>query len=169
MASPTPAPTPDHRRLRRAGGALLTTLVALAGVVALLLFLQGRDRSEIDRGDSTATIGQPLDGRALPAALRGGRDTRPGDAQIVAWLERGNVVFFHGSAAAPRELSALARKLAGPFDPALAEAGQAVVLARRPGIDGVVALASRRILRTRSATDPQLERFASHWLGQPAR
>ena len=48
----------------------------------------------------------------------------------------------------------------------LVKSGQAVVLARRAGTKGVVALAWRHRLRAAGARDPQLEEFASYWLGE---
>jgi hypothetical protein len=56
----------------------------------------------------------------------------------------------------------------GPFDPALVQAGQSVILARRPGTQGVVALAWRHLLRAPSGSDPELARFAEFWLGRGA-
>ena len=67
------------------------------------------------------------------------------------------------------ELRALQTKLTGPFDPVLAANGAAVILAYRPGADGVTALAWRRVLRAPSAADPALEQFADYWLGRGAR
>ena len=43
-----------------------------------------------------------------------------------------------------------------------------MILADRPGTDGVVALAWRRMLRARGPTDPALEAFADYWLGRGA-
>ncbi len=55
--------------------------------------------------------------------------------------------------------------MSGPFDPGLAAAGQAVILARRPGVPGVVALAWRRKLEASGPDDPQLHEFAEAYLG----
>ena len=52
------------------------------------------------------------------------------------------------------------------FDPALAAAGQAVILAQRPGVGGVQALAWRRRLAASGPDDPKLREFAEAWLGQ---
>ncbi|MGH2856285.1 MAG: hypothetical protein ACRDMJ_02240, partial [Solirubrobacteraceae bacterium] len=59
-----------------------------------------------------------------------------------------------------------ARTVAPPFTPALAAAGGAIVLAYRPGVDGIVALAWTRMLRVSSAQDPALRAFAQFWLGR---
>lgn len=166
-----PSPTPSHPRARRTGLTLLTVLVALAGVVLLLLFLQGRDRSQVTGGDPAATSapGQPFAGPELPAEVPpASAGARPGDEQILASLERGNVVLVYAAARQQPALDALARTVAGPPDPALAASGQAVELVRRPGTSGIVALAWGRVLRVQDAEDPQLEAFAAHWLGRGA-
>ena len=53
--------------------------------------------------------------------------------------------------------------MSGPFDPQLAAAGQAVILARRPGIGPTTALAWRRRL---AGDDERLRDFAEAYLGQ---
>ena len=59
-------------------------------------------------------------------------------------------------------------EVSGPFDPELAAAGQAVILAKRPGLEGVQALAWRRRLIANGPDDPKLQEFAEAWLGQGA-
>ena len=54
----------------------------------------------------------------------------------------------------------------GPFDAELAAAGQAVILAPRPGVGGVIALAWRRKLETDSPADPKLREFVEAYLAQ---
>ena len=67
--------------------------------------------------------------------------------EILTALAAGDVILMYGGTKPPPGLAALARSSsAGPFTPALAQAGEAVILARLPGIDGVEALAWRRIL-----------------------
>lgn len=167
--SATPPPTPPHRRLRRLGVALATLVVALGGVVLLLLFFQGRDRSELqDAGGSRPGPGQAVTDqrRAQSPALIRRDGTRLSEDQILHALELGDIVLLYGTSAPPPELRALQQRLAGPFDPVLAANGAAVILGERPGTKGVVALAWRRMLRARSAGDPALEDFADHWLGR---
>ena len=66
----------------------------------------------------------------------------------------------------PDALQALQRDLTGPFDPGLAAAGQAVILAPREGAGGATAAAWRRLARD---VTPQAARaFAEHWLGRGA-
>lgn len=172
MASESPSPPPTERRaLRRAGGALLTVLVALAGVVLLLLFFQSRDDSQVDQPSSSSGTapGRPLAAGELPADVRGGDGARPSDAALRELLERGNVVLVHASPQPPAALRALARRVAGEPSQALSDAGQAVVLVRRPRVGtGTVALAWRRELHAPDAADPRLERFADWWLGSGA-
>lgn len=187
-------PTPSHRRLRRFGAGLLTVAIALGGVILLLLFFEGRDTSQLHRSTDTASgPGQlfpdqgsahlrpgdaparayasdpPTSGPHVPVAIRSDRaGTRINDDQLLSALELGNVVVLYGEPGPPAALVALQRKVAGPFDPALAAAGQAIVLARRPGTTGVVAVAWRHLLRTPAAQDQALAQFASYWLGRGA-
>jgi Protein of unknown function (DUF3105) len=191
MASEQPQPS-AHPRLRRTGLALLTVVIALAAVIALLLFLQNRDRSQLhdataasdvpgqlfpDQGRAHLPAGErppepyasdpPTSGAHAPVAIR--RDgARLTDDQLLHALELGDVVLLYGTRTPPPGLATLARRLAGPFDPALAASGQAVVLGYRPGVEGVVALAWRHIERASGAGDPALEAFASYWLGRGA-
>lgn len=193
---PSSAPVPPpHRRLRKLGAVLLTAAIALGGVVLLLLFFQGRDHSQIRDGSGEAVSGPgqvlpdqghehlargerppkpyasdpPASGAHVPVAIRSDADgTVLSDDQILHALESGDVVLLYGTPRAPAALRAVAERVAGPFEPALATVGQAVVVGRRPGIDGVVALAWRRLLRAPSAGDPALEEFASFWLGRGA-
>jgi len=164
-ASPPP---PPHRRLRRLGLALLTLVVALGGFVLVLLFFEGRDDSQVPQSANAGAPGQVVtDQRSAQAPAPIKRDrVQLTDDQLLHALELGDVVLLYGSSAPPPALRALQQQVSGPFDPVLAANGAAVILARRPGTDGVVALAWRRILRALSATDPQLEAFANYWLGR---
>jgi hypothetical protein len=171
MTSPTPSPPSEHRRLRRAGIALVTLVVALGGFVLVLLFFEGRDDSQVPGDPQAAQApGRPVPDQrraATPAAIRSDRDgTRLSEDQLLHALELGDVVLLYGTSAPPPALRALQRKVSGPFDPVLAANGAAVVLAFRPGTDGVTALAWRRVLRVPSATDPAIEDFADYWLGR---
>jgi len=88
---------------------------------------------------------------------------------VLQALERGNVVVFFDSPRAGRALRALQRELTGPYDPAVAAAGQALILARRPDTKGVIAAAWRHLLSVRSPRDPQLTAFAQYWIGRGAQ
>jgi Protein of unknown function (DUF3105) len=180
---------PEPPRARRSAGVVATVLVALAGGVGLLLFFASRDEGEVDRAQP-AGAGQAfpdLGVRHLPPGERGSARynsdpptsgphvaepvRRDGivltDDQVLHALETGNVVLAYGTGSPPPGLRALAEATSGgPFDPALVQAGQAVILARRPGTRGVVALAWRHLLRADTAADPELRRFVEHWLGR---
>jgi hypothetical protein len=165
-----PPPAPAHPRIRRVLGALLTTLIALGGVVLLIVIFEGRDASPLHRSGDTSP------GQAIPDGGRGlVRDgavrfdgVRLDAAALLDLLERGNVVLLYGSAQPPAAVERMADRVAGPFDPALADGGQAIVLARKAGTDGVVALAWQHVLRTQDPADPALEAFASDRLGRGA-
>lgn len=164
--------TGSHHRLRRFGFGLLAVAIGLGGVVLLVVFFQGRDSSQVHHDAST--IGGP--GQLLPAD--GGTLLAPGatradgarltGGQLLQQLKLGDVVLLYGSTRPPAPLRALARRVAGAFDPALAASGQAVVLGRRSGVQGVTALAWRHVLRVRDARDPALAQFADFWLGRGA-
>ncbi|MGH2872858.1 MAG: DUF3105 domain-containing protein [Solirubrobacteraceae bacterium] len=87
------------------------------------------------------------------------------DYQLLQALQVGDVVFVYGTRRPPAGLARLAAEIA-PFTPALAATGGSVVLASRPGISGIVALAWTRMLRVADAGDPQLRSFAQYWLGR---
>jgi len=173
MASDTPSSPLPHRRLRRLGVALATALVAFAGFVALLLFFESRDSSQVSNAPSAAQgPGQAVANQArarTPAAIR--RDaTRLSQDQVLHALALGDVVLQYGGVAAPPPaLRSLQQRVSGPFDPVLAANGAAVILAYQPGAQGVTALAWRRILRARSAADPALGQFVDYWLGRAGR
>jgi hypothetical protein len=167
----SPRPRPPHRRLRRLGFGLLTLVVALGGFVLVLLFFEGRDESQVPHsanpGNGPGQVVTAQRRAQAPASIHTDRDgTRLSADQLLHALELGDVVLLYGTAAAPPELRALQERLTGPFDPVLAANGAAVILAYRPGTEGVTALAWRRVLRAPSASDPAIERFADYWLGR---
>jgi uncharacterized protein DUF3105 len=163
-----PSPAPQHRRLRRLGIGLATALVAIGGFVAVLLFFESRDSSQVDH--RAALPGQAAPGqRQARAAAAIRRDaTRLSEDQILHALQLGDVVLEYGAPAPPPALRALQQRLSGPFDPVLAANGAAVILAREPGTRGVTALAWRRTLRAASPSDAALAQFADYWLGRGA-
>jgi hypothetical protein len=63
---------------------------------------------------------------------------------------------------------AVQEEVSGPFDAEIAAAGQAVILARRPGSGPATAAAWRRLLRAQDPADPALREFAEAWLGRGA-
>ena len=170
MESSSP-PGPPHRRLRRLGIALPTLVVALGGFVLVLLFFEGRDDSQVpgSAGGGPAPGQVVTDQRRAQAPAPIGRDAVAlSEDQLLHALELGDVVLLYGTRSPPPQLRALQDEVSGPFDPVLAANGAAVILAPRPGTDGVTALAWRRILRAPSASDPAIEDFADYWLGRGA-
>jgi hypothetical protein len=155
-----PAPRPDapgagHPKLRRAGGLAVAVVIGLIAVVGLIVFFNSRDDPGVDQSVDAG----PVPGQTVAA-----------DPQLDAAQDRllaaGNVIVLYGGARPPAALVALRERLSGPPDPALTEAGQAVVLQRGRGLRGVEAHAWRRVLRAQDPADPRLEAFASYWLGR---
>lgn len=159
-------------------------VVAAAACVALISVLASRDSSQLsgssgpgvlepDRGarrqEGPATPASPADRPPTSGPHRAERVTRDetelSDDQILEALQLGNVIVTYGDERPPGALVALQREVSGAFDPSLAEAGQAVILARRPGA-GVQGLAWRRRLVASGPDDPALREFAEAWLGQ---
>ncbi len=110
----------------------------------------------------------PTSGPHVPEPIR--RDEiRINDNQLLQALEEGNVVIMYGTRRPPDGLVRLADTVAGArFSPALAAAGQAVILARRPGTDGLIGLAWTHLVRVKSPSDDLLHAFAQYWLGRGA-
>lgn len=171
--------------------AIVAASLAIAiGVIALLSggLLAGRDAPGVDgsaqgpgiafrdQGNTLLRIGQPrpvydstppTSGPHRPAPVVA--DGAPlNDDQLLGALAVGDVVYMYGTRTPPPGLTAVARAMAPPFSPALAAAGQAIVLARRPGTPGVVALSWAHMLRTVGPGDAALRSFAQFWLGRGA-
>lgn len=172
---------------------LLIVVVSLCVAVAVIALLSGgllagRDSPGVsgaqsgpgtpfpDQGDKRLAPGQsrprydsepPTSGPHLSAAVN--RDgARLTDDQLLQALSAGDVVLMYGTRTPPHGLTALARSVAPPFTPALAETGQAAVLAYRPGTTGVLGLAWAHMVHVRSPLDPNLRSFAQYWLGRGA-
>jgi len=166
-------------------------VILCAGVLAgVLFFAADRDAPDLgsaDRGPGTLYPDQGKDHLALgeepkikfnsdpptsgphipdPVLRDGVRLTRD---QVLQALERGNVLVFFDSAREGRALRRLQRRLTGPFEPAVAGAGQALILARRPGTKGVIAASWRHLLGVRSPADDRLIAFAQYWIGRGAQ
>ncbi len=90
------------------------------------------------------------------------------DAQLLTALAAGDVVVLYGASSPPAGLPEVLRTLAAPFSRALAAAGQAVILAPRAGVSGLVALAWTHLLRLPGVDKPALREFAQQFLGRGA-
>jgi hypothetical protein len=146
------------------------SLAIAIGIIALLSggLLAGRDTPGVagaDQGPGTAYRDQgngqlrpgeprpdydsnpPTSGAHLPAPVVTDR-AQLSDDQLLQALSTGDVVYMYGTRTPP--------------------SGQAVILARRPGTAGVLALAWAHVLRTADPTDPALRDFAQFWLGRGA-
>jgi hypothetical protein len=170
--------------------AIVVASIALSfGLIAVLSgYFAGRDQAGVatgqtgpgiaypDLGDAHLAPGQkrpeydstpPTSGAHVPQPVTRDETTLTDD-QLLQALEEGNVVIMYGTKTPPPGLRALALSLAPPFTPALAAAGQAVILARRPGTDGLVGLAWSHAVSVRTPQDPRLAAFAQFWLGRGA-
>ncbi|MDQ6817391.1 MAG: DUF3105 domain-containing protein [Actinomycetota bacterium] len=168
---------------------VVASLALSVGLIALLSgFFAARDQAGIsggqlgpgeafaDQGSALLAPGQvrpaydsdpPTSGAHLPVpVLRDG--VLLTNDQLLQALALGDVVIMFGGPSPPARLRALAARVAGPFTPALATAGQAVILARRPGTAGEIALAWTHMVRVAGPQDPRLGQFAAFWLGRGA-
>jgi len=168
----------------------VASLALSAGLIALLSgFFAGRDQAGIsgssgppgqtfrDLGHRHLQPGQfrpvynsdpPTSGAHVPEAVTSDESQLSND-QLLEALQLGDVVIFYGGSAPPPGLRAVARAVGYAFTPDLAAAGQAVILARRPGTDGVLAVAWAHMLSARTPADPRLRQFVSYWLGHGAQ
>jgi hypothetical protein len=169
---------------------VIVSLAIAAGAIALLSgYFAGRDEPGLrgssagpgiaikDMGDAHLRPGQPpprydsnppTSGPHVPVAVRK-NDAVLSNNQLLEALELGNVVLVYGSPRPPGGLEQVALAAAGPFTPALAAAGQAVILSRRPGTPGVVGLAWAHLIHVASPSAASLRQFTQYWLGKGAR
>jgi hypothetical protein len=168
----------------------VSSLVLSVGAIALLSgYFAGKDQAGVsgnpsgpgqafrDLGDQHIPLGRlappynsdpPTSGAHVPEPVT--RDEAAlSDNQLLQALELGNVVLVYGTRKPPAGARALAERVSGPFTPALAATGEAVILARRPGTDGLTGLAWTHLIRVANAGDPLLTQFIQFWLGKGAR
>ena len=169
---------------RRLAIGAASVLLGVGAVALVIAYFNGKDSSQVgnsggpgqalpDRGNAHLAPGQPSPSLKEDPPTSGAHHVVPlrRDAvtlstdQLLTALEQGNVVLLYGSPKPPPGLLALARNEAAQFTPAVAAAGGAVVLGRRPGTNGIIALAWRRMLHVPSAGDPALQDFADAYLG----
>lgn len=159
------------RDVRRLLPVLIGLLLVAGGLLGLLAFASGRDDPGVSAGApegpgvrESAPGDPPTSGD--PAGSPPRREGRVTDEQLVAALALGNVALVYGTERPPPALVALRNDAAGPFRPDLASTGLAALLVRRPGVEGVQALAWQRRLETSDADDPLLRDFIDAWLGR---
>jgi Protein of unknown function (DUF3105) len=182
------------KTLERIAIVIVSLVVAIGAIVLLSGFFTSRDQGGVsgtlsgpgiayrDLGDAQLTPGHarpkydsnpPTSGPHVPTPVRSDEAVLTDD-EILTALGAGDVVLIYGGATPPPGLAQLARSTAGPFTPALAAAGQAVILARLPGLDGIIALAWTRMLpitgvvSVTGRNDAVLKQFIQAWLGQGA-
>lgn len=155
--------------MRRLLPVLVGIVLVGGGLVGLLALFHNRDEA----GLSAQTVQGPGALESEPGdppsfGTPGGnlqREREVPDPALLRALATGDVALVYGTAHPPAELVQLREDATGPFDPELAAAGQMAVLIRRPGVDGIVALAWQRRLQVSSADDPVLAEFIEKWLG----
>ena len=156
-------------------GIVVVSLAIAVGVIALLSggLAGGRDDPGLsgnagqgpgtayrDQGNAALTAGQ-----ARPAQISADNQ-QISDDQLLQALSLGNVVFLYSTPQPPKGLTQIADDVSPPFTPALARSGQAVILARRPNLTKVTAVAWAHVLRSDDGS--QLRAFAGYWLGRGA-
>ncbi|WP_157592108.1 DUF3105 domain-containing protein [Solirubrobacter soli] len=171
--------------MRRVLIVVAAVVVAAVGCVALIALLTSQDSSQVNEASGPGTLepdrGSGLQSGPVTPASPADRPPTSGrhreehvlkdqteltDDQILDALQNGNVIVTYDQAKPPKALVALQRDVqGGPFDAFLSGAGQAVILAHRPGA-GTQALAWRRRLIASGPDDPKLREFADAWLGQ---
>jgi hypothetical protein len=171
-------------------GAIVLVALALAvGVIALLSggLAGGRDDPGVaikpgagpgiayrNLGARHLTAGQshpaydsdpPTSGPHVPSPVTANNAVLTDD-QLLSALEVGDVVYMYSTPKPPGGLQVVADSVAPRFSRPLAAHGQTVILARRPGLSTITALAWTHILRSNNAG--QLRAFAQFWLGKGA-
>ena len=168
---------------------LAVSLVLAIGLIVLLSgYFTSRDPAGLS--GTANTIGESFpdqgDGRLAPGTARPAPDSDPPTSgphvraavtrdgarlsvdQLLTALAAGDVVVDYGARRPPPGMRTLADRLAGPFTPALAASGQAVILARRPGTVGLIGLAWTRMVHVSAPNDSLLSQFITTWLGRGA-
>jgi hypothetical protein len=168
---------------------VVASFLLSVGLIAVMSgFFQSKDQAGVS-GDTGPAIGQqfpdlghahlqpgelrppynsnpPTSGAHVPLAVLRDASTLSTDQELEA-LELGDIVIAYGDAQPPKALRDLQQSVAGPFTPALAAAGGAVILWHRPGTNGYIGLAWTRMLHVRTTGD-LLKQFAQRYLGQGA-
>jgi len=132
----------------KAAGVVATILLTVLLVAAAAAFFVSRDDATVPR----TTESGPGVARPAGAAPK----VRPG-----------NVVLLHSDERLTLALRRLAENIAGPPDPAVTQAGQAVLVQQRPNLQApVTAVTATRMLEASGPDDPALRAFVEYWLGR---
>jgi hypothetical protein len=173
---------------------IVSFAIALGAIALLSGFFTSRDQGGVtgvlagpglayrDLGDASLSPGQPhprydsdppTSGPHVPTPVRADRALLT-DNQILTALAAGDVILIYSGTTPPPGLAQLAQSTGGPFTPPLAAEGGAVILARLPHVDGVIAMAWTRMLpitglvQVTGRNDAVLTQFIQSWLGQGA-
>jgi hypothetical protein len=175
-------------RLERAAVLAAGLVLGVVLIAVLSGYFAGHDPSGVtgaasvgqsfpDQGDGVLAPGQPhprydstppTSGPHVPVLLARAPQ-RLGVDQLLTVLAAGDVVVEYGGMRPPLGLQRLVARLVGPLTPALAADGDAVLIARRPGTEGLLALAWTRMAQVSGPDDPLLQQFIETWLGRGAR
>lgn len=182
------------KALERTVIVVVSFVIAIGAIVLLSGYFTARDQSGVtgtlagpglsfrDLGAAQLKPGAPrpkydsnppTSGPYVPTAVRSDGAVLTDD-QILTALAAGDVVIIYGGSTPPPGLAELARSTGGGFSPAQAALGDAVILARLPRVDGIIALAWTRMLpitgvtRVTAPGDAVLKQFIQSWLGQGA-
>lgn len=168
---------------------LIAALALSIGLIILLSgFFAGRDQAGVsgtqpgpgqafaDLGHAALRPGEPRPAYDSDPPTSGAHITRAipragaplNVDQLLSALQAGDVVILYGGNRPPAGLDQFVRSVAPPFTPELAATGDAVILARRPGTTGVLALGWAHMLHVPEASDPSLRQFVGFWLGRGA-
>jgi hypothetical protein len=128
---------------------------AVATIVLTVLLVAGAAAFFVSRDDATV----PRTSQSGPGVAR--------PAGATPTVRPGNVVLLHSDERLTRDLRRLAERIAGPPDPALTAAGQAVLEQQRPNLSvPVTAVTATRMLEASGPDDPALRAFIEYWLGR---
>ena len=130
-------------------------IAAVATILMTVLLVAGAAAFFVSRDDAT-----------VPRASQSGPgEARPQGAEPA--VRAGNVVLLHSDERLTLELRRFAERIAGPPDPALRAAGQAVLVQQQPNLEvPVMAVTATRMLEADGPDDPALDAFVEYWLGR---
>jgi hypothetical protein len=137
--------------VRRLGLVLAVIVLAALGAFAAIAFFNARDDAGVSTGASPAS--------EAPGVPLGELGVTTPDTPA------GNVVVLYSDPKQKVALDTLAEEIAGPPSSELEQAGQAVLVRRDQGVQGIVAVAGDRGVRVTDPADPSLRAFIEGNLG----